>query len=61
MLQFRLVECSPPLARSPGVSPLVLSDKLLSLAQTADRAGYQSAAEELLGLAFRVLDEPLPN
>lgn len=60
MLQLRLAECARP---NPMVtmSPLLLSDKLLTLAQTADRAGYQGAAEALLGLAFRVLDEPQPN
>lgn len=42
-------------------SPLVLSDRLLTLAQDADRAGFQVTAEGLLQLAHRVLDEvPMP-
>jgi hypothetical protein len=60
MLQLRPAECPHPVPPQP-VSPLVLSDKLLTLAETADRAGYQRAAEDLLQLAFRMLDEPSPN
>ena len=41
-------------------SPLMLSDRLLTLAQDADRAGYRKAAEHLLSLAEDVLDQPLP-
>ena len=39
-------------------SPLMLADRILSLAQDADRAGYQTTADRLLSLAFRVLDRP---
>lgn len=39
-------------------SPLVLSDRLLTLAQDADRAGYQVTADGLVQLAHRVFDEP---
>ena len=39
-----------------NVSPLVISDRLLSLAQDADRAGLRITAEHLLGLASDVLD-----
>ncbi|MBV9736060.1 MAG: hypothetical protein JO209_09125 [Acidisphaera sp.] len=39
-------------------SPLVLSDRLLALAEQADRAGYQSTADRLVMLAHHVLDEP---
>lgn len=39
-------------------SPLVLSDRLLSLAEEADRAGFQSTADRLVRLAYHVLDEP---
>ena len=42
------------------ISPLVLSDRLLSLAEDADRAGFRGAAEHLLGLASDVLD-PFPQ
>jgi hypothetical protein len=38
-------------------SELVLSDRLLSLAQDADRAGYRDTAEHLLTLACSVFDE----
>jgi len=38
-------------------SPLVLSDRLLTLAQDADRAGYAATAEHLLELAFTVFEE----
>lgn len=39
------------------VSPLVLADRLISLAQEADRAGYSDAAVWMLGLAYAVFDE----
>jgi hypothetical protein len=39
-----------------SVSPLVLSDRLLTLAKDADRAGFQIVAEHLLYLASDVLD-----
>ncbi len=54
MLQFRPAECPPP----APTSPLILSDRLLTLAENADRAGYQETAEHLIQLAYRVLDEP---
>lgn len=39
------------------VSPLVLSDRLITLAQDADRAGYVDAARHLVDLAHSVFDE----
>jgi len=45
------------LAEAP-VSPLLLSDHLITLAERADRAGYQMAARRLVTLAHQVLDEP---
>lgn len=42
---------------SSPVSPLVLSDRLLALAQDADRAGFTGTAERLLRLAHSVFDE----
>lgn len=39
------------------VSQLVLSDRLLTLARDADRAGYGFAARRLLNLAHSVFDE----
>ena len=40
-------------------SPLVLSDRLLTLAQDADQAGFRGTAEHLLNLASKVLDKPV--
>ena len=42
----------------PTFSPLMLSDRLLTLAEDADRAGLRTAAESLLSLASKVLDQP---
>jgi hypothetical protein len=42
-------------------SPLVLCDRLLTLAQDADRAGCAVTAEQLLHLAHVVLDERVAN
>ena len=42
----------------PAFSPLMLSDRLLTLAEDADKAGLRTAAESLLSLASKVLDEP---
>jgi len=39
------------------VSPLVIADRLLSLAQDADRAGFTRPAERLLRMAYAVCDE----
>jgi hypothetical protein len=44
--------------RQPTFSPLVLSDRLLTLAEDADKAGLRTAAESLLSLASKVLDQP---
>jgi hypothetical protein len=38
-------------------SPLMLCDRLLTLAQDADRAGYAATAEHLLELADAVFEE----
>ncbi len=43
----------------PTVSPLILSDRLLTLAKDAERAGMRGAAEHLLDLASEVL-QPIP-
>jgi hypothetical protein len=43
----------------PTVSPLILCDRLLTLAKDADRAGMRGAAEHLLDLASEVL-QPIP-
>lgn len=44
----------PPALR---VSPLMLGDRLLTLAQDAERAGFFKPAERLLKLAYAVYDE----
>jgi hypothetical protein len=41
----------------PPPSPLVLCDRLLTLAQDADRAGLAVTAEHLLELAHSVFEE----
>jgi hypothetical protein len=41
----------------PPVSKLVMSDRLISLAQEAERAGYTSTAHDLVTLACSVFDE----
>jgi hypothetical protein len=41
----------------PAPSPLVLCDRLLRLAQDADRAGYLATADQLVYLANTVLLE----
>jgi hypothetical protein len=53
-------DATPATGYFPGaerVSPLVLADKLLSLAQDADRAGYARPAERLLRLAYAICNE----
>ncbi len=42
---------------SPTVSPLVLADRLITLAREADRAGYTDSASRLVGMALAVFDE----
>ena len=39
------------------VSPLSLADRMISLAQDADRAGYRDAAADLVNLVYAVLDQ----
>ena len=41
----------------PSVSELILSDRLIALAQDADRAGFTDTAEHLVNLACAVFDE----
>jgi hypothetical protein len=40
------------------ISPLILSDHLLRLAEEADSAGLRGTAEHLLDLASEVLEQP---
>ena len=48
-----------PTERVP-FSPLLLADRLLSLAQDADRAGLTGTASNLVAVMFEVLDSGLP-
>ena len=47
-----------PFSERSHFSPLVLADRLLTLAQEADRAGLRDCAARLLGLIDVVLEEP---
>jgi hypothetical protein len=47
-------------SRNTAVSELVLSDRLIALAEDADRAGYTDTADRLMTLACSVFDEA-PN
>lgn len=42
------------------VSPLVIADRLLTLAKDADCAGYRDTASHLVSLIYTVLDEGSP-
>ncbi len=53
---MQTVDATHPAKPAP-VSPLILADRLISLAQDADRAGYAQSATRLLGLAYAVFDE----
>ncbi len=44
-------------AETDRVSPLMLADRLLTLAKDADRAGLRRPAQRLLKLAYAVYDE----
>jgi hypothetical protein len=44
-------------AAEPAFSELVLSDRLITLAEDADRAGYTTTAERLLNLACSAFDK----
>lgn len=56
MLHLHTTEI-PTVAPAIAASPLVLCDRLLTLAQDADRAGFAITAEHLLQLAHTVLEE----
>lgn len=55
-----LTSSSPDRAPLDHFSPLVLIDRLIALAEEADRAGMESAAGRLVRLAYAVCDEA-PN
>ena len=53
-----MMNSAATLATSPAsVSELILSDRLIALAQDADRAGFTDTAERLVNLACTVFDE----
>ena len=45
---------------APNVSPLTISDRLIALAQDADRAGFGRAASRILDMAMAVLEDEQP-
>ena len=47
-----------PLSGQKAASPLVLCDRLITLAQDADRAGFAVTAEHLVHLAHSMFEEP---
>ena len=47
-----------PMRLDPSVSPLVLCDRMLTLAKDVDRAGLREVAEHLVELAGEVLQRP---
>jgi hypothetical protein len=51
---------TPSVSFAAPVSPLVVSDQLITLAQAADHAGLRTTAARLIRLAHIVLDEPNP-
>ena len=40
------------------ISPLLLSDRLITMAEQASQAGYRDAAQRLLALACQMLNMP---
>ncbi len=54
---FTFAKAPTHLGQAPRFSPLLLADRLISLAQEADRAGLHDSATRLLGLVYSVLDE----
>jgi hypothetical protein len=56
MLNLSFPALPAQLGNAP-TSALVLADRLLTLAQTADRAGYIASASHLVQLALSVFDE----
>ena len=49
-------EIAAPPCCVPVFSPLMLADRLISLAQDADRAGFRHEAEHLVCMVYAVLD-----
>jgi len=57
-LPGHLTGTSQAMRLDPSVSPLVLCDRLLTLAKDVDRAGLRNVAECLIELAGEVLQRP---
>ncbi len=57
MLTLTVPAAANEIAIAGKVSPLLLADRLITLAQDADRAGYSATAERLIKLVNRVFDE----
>ncbi len=52
----------PPTATTPTISPLLLADQLITLAEQAGQAGYRDAARRLVALACRMVEHaPRPS
>ena len=52
-----MLHLRPTPSRTLPASPLILCDRLIALAQEADRAGHVGTASQLVHLAHSVLDE----
>ena len=51
------VLAAPPAADAGSVSPLTVADRLITMAQEAERAGFNAIASKLIHTVFSVLDE----
>lgn len=50
-MAFSVVQTAP-------TSPLMIADRLLTMAEETDRAGYTDVAAQLLTLVYDVLERP---
>ena len=48
---------SAAMCGTPSFSPLMIADRLITLAREADRAGCRDTASHLVNLVYSVLDE----
>ena len=56
-----MLRLAPPVPTSPPpASPLVLCDRLISLAKDADRAGFKTTAAHLVELIEEMFEEKPP-
>jgi hypothetical protein len=54
-----LSQIAAPATAAPIISPLMIADHLLRLAEEADSVGLRGTAEHLLDLASEVLEQPV--